>query len=431
MKKGVILWVLLGLTVPGLKADNAFPFEFFEKMQQATNENIVVSPFSMEQAIGMAANGALDATLPPLLDLTGDESLAALNQRNQVMAELLTRYQDDTLTSILVANSVWHMPNLSLLEPFRDSVVTRYNAYIDTADFATQNGVDAVDKWVSDNTKELIPYIYGKPNPNIIVSLINATLFRGTWDWDLNVELAAKEPFLNADGTGTNVDMVSIFPHNQSRLYMDEDLVAFDASFMESDYSNGYHALFILPRDYDRMVPLTAERWSNLLMHKYNQGVRVRIPKFDVACREEMLPTLMEMGAFIPNDFGGVAPAAYVQSIIHSTRMTLDENGMSAAAVTAITMYAIGMPYDGPRVDLVFNRPFYVAIMAYGSDEPIFLAKITNLEGSACEAPTPNHISLGIDNQQESVTPTKYLRDGQLLIQAQQGIYTATGQKIQ
>ena len=430
MKKNLFLILLLALFTPTLQAENTFPFAIFEKMQETTEDNIIVSPFSLEQAIGMSANGAIGATLPPLLELTGDESLAALNQRNQQMAELLSQHKDDTLSFMRVANSVWHLPTIALQQPFTDSVLVRYNARIDTANFATQQGINSVNAWVCNNTDSLIEKILNYPDPNLVVMLINATLFHGTWEWGLNPYLVGKQPFRNANGSGTNVEMVSLRPQYLTTVYLDEELVAASAGFIGEDYSSHYRVLFILPRDYQNMVPLTAQRWHNLLEHRQNQYIHLQVPKFDVSCNEEMLPRLREMGAFVPNVFSGIAPQAFVTSIIHSTRMTLDEEGMSAAAVTAM-MCTTGEPMPIQYIDFIVNRPFYVAIMADGTDEPIFLAKINQLEGAACAAPNAQYITLGIENQRESTTNTKFLRNGQFFIQTPQGTFTATGQRTE
>ena len=88
------------------------------------------------------------------------------------------------------------------------------------------------------------------------------------------------------------------------------------------------------------------------------------------------------------------------------------------------------MPEPKPFIDFIVNRPFYVAIMAEGTDEPIFLAKIKELQGEACAAPKAEFITLGIENQQESARATKFIRNGQLFIETSTATYTATGQQV-
>ncbi|MBR3647989.1 MAG: hypothetical protein IKN59_06340 [Paludibacteraceae bacterium] len=420
----------LVLTAMTAKAENSFPFAVFEKMQQTVDGNIIVSPFSLEQAIGMVANGAKGTTQDELLALTGDSSLSALNARNQQMAALLTTYQSDTLSSMHVANSVWHVPAMNLMAPFRDSVLTRYNAYIDTANFATKQGIDTVNAWVCRHTDSLIEKILQEPDPSLLVTLINTTLFHGTWMWGYNPYEIGVRPFRNADGTGTNVEMIGISSQSTMVVYLDYDLVGIGLDFVGEDFGSHYHVMFILPRDYQNMVALTAERWHTLLNNRQYKYMYVQVPKFDVSCTEEMLGRLQEMGAFVGRDFSGIADGAFVSSVKHSTRMILNEKGMSAAAVTVIGMTS-GMPDPIDYTDFIINRPFYVAIMADGTDEPVFLAKIKQLDGAACEAPAAPYLTLGVDNRKASATPTKILRDGHIYISTPIGTFNATGKLVE
>ena len=427
MKKGLFTVVLMvGLLVPGVKAENTFPFVIFEKMQQEIEGNVIVSPFSLEQAIGMAANGAGETALPELLALTGDESLAAMNQRNQELMNLLRQHENDSLSYMRVANSVWHLPTMVLMQPFRDSVTLRYDAEIDTANFAMQYGIDSVNQWVNNNTDGLIEKILEQPNPELQVALINATLFHGAWA--VHASEGGKMPFLNADGSGTNVDKVVMGPSSHKDLYLDDDFVGVGVRFAADDYIPHYRVMFILPRDYQYTGTLTAEKWQSLLQHHSYSEVNLEVPKFDVSCSKDLLSWLRDLGAFVHNDFGGIASGAYVGCVKHSTRMTLDEKGMSAAAVTMIGVET-GMPDHIEYVTI--NRPFYVAIMADGANEPIFLASIKKLEGDACQAPTAQYLTLGVENVRAGETFVKFIRDGKLLIETENGTFDATGRMVE
>ena len=427
MKKGLFTVVLIvGLLVPGVKAENTFPFVIFEKMQQEIEGNVIVSPFSLEQAIGMAANGAGETALPELLALTGDESLAAMNQRNQELMNLLRQHENDSLSYMRVANSVWHLPMLELMQSFQDSVALRYDAMIDTANFAMQYGIDSVNQWVNNNTDGLIEKILEQPDPVLTVALINATLFHGAWAVDAGE--GGKMPFLNADGTGTNVDKVVMGPSSYKDLYLDEDFVGVGVRFAAEDYGSHYSVMFILPRDYQYTGTLTAEKWQSLLQHQSYSEVYLEVPKFDVSCNKDLLSWLQDLGAFVHNGFGGITSNAFVSNVIHSTRMTLDEKGMSAAAVTMIGV-AEGMPDHIEYVTI--NRPFYVAIRADGANEPIFLASIKKLEGDACQAPTAQYLTLGVENVRAGETFVKFIRDGKLLIETENGTFDATGRMVE
>lgn len=430
MKKLILLDLFLAILSPMVLAeDNSFTYALFSKLQQTENGNIIVSPFSVEQAIGMVANGAKGATLDELLNLNGDESLAALNLRNQNSRTVLDQHANDSITGLKITNSVWHLPSFALLPMFKDSVQLRYNAHIDTTNFAMQQGVERVNQWVSDGTDQMIPSIYDEPQSDLAISLINTTLFRGHWSGGMHAYLSSKGAFQNADGSGTSVDIVTLNPNNPTRLYMNNEFVAAEAAFITQDYGYNYHVLFILPVSAHQMPELTYEAWTNLMQNLQYVQTRIMAPKFDINYKKELLPTIQNMGGFIHGDFSGVSEGnVFVNSIKHFSRLTLDEDGMSAAAATVIDM-PTGMPEDVERVELELNRPFYIAILSSEMTEPIFLARINHLDGEDCPAPEVQDFALGINNI-ATTSVTKQFVKGQLLIHCDDKTYNAQGIRV-
>lgn len=411
--------------------DNAFAFNLFELMQQKDADNIIISPTSLEQAIGMSANGAEANTLNEILSLTNDFSLAELNRRNQQDAEILNRYSDDTISHMSVANSVWHMPFVELYQTFKDSVTLRYNAYIDSTNFGTQEGIDKVNNWVSNRTNNLIKQVLDKPDDQLALTLINTVLFSGKWSKDIIADnyYQGPQPFLNADGSGTMVDMLQLVSYNYLPLYVEDDFAAVSLNFAQEVFQTKmpYQIFFIMPRDPQRLVPFTGQNWKNLLSNGTYQNVIVRVPKFDLSCSKDMLPTLREMGAFNTNSFPGISEMArYVDNILHFTRIKLDENGVEAAAATEIG-YPCGSPgEESPLTNFIVDRPFFVAITAQGVDEPVFIGRINKIEGQACKAPAPV-IFNAIDNVSTAASAKKFIRNGQVLINKNGVTYNTLG----
>lgn len=101
---------------------DSFAFNFFEAMQGLNDQNVLVSPLSIKQAVGMAANGAQNQTITEILSLSDDESLGALNLRNEEERTLALNKLGNTYGTILkVANSAWHSPLTPFSAAFRDS----------------------------------------------------------------------------------------------------------------------------------------------------------------------------------------------------------------------------------------------------------------------------------------------------------------------
>lgn len=431
MKKHFLSFLVLSLLAPiAVMAEQPFAFALFERVQQANNENIIISPYSIEQAIGMTANGATGDALTEILAVNGEASLAALNQHNSRKTDSISMYQQDTCTHFFSANSVWYKPGISLLQPFCNSVRLHYNAQIASADFATQEGIDLVNNWVDTQTHHLIPVLYQETQPEKELAIINATLFEGMWHWSEGAGDMGPRPFRNANGSGTMVPMVGM-SRSTRMFYVSDQFAALRINFEAEEYlSSPAYVLFIMPRDPEHPAPLTAEAWETLMQNPRRAEVVAQIPMFDVTCNQNMLSTLQEMGAFIHNNFTAIATSPMlVTNVTHIARMKMDEKGMAAAAVTEIGMES-GMPNEQePPIEFVVDRPFFAAIMSEGVSEPIFLARINSLEGEACEAPAPL-IFTGLNELDAAPSSSLLLRDGHILIQRGNATYSITGARV-
>lgn len=364
-----------------------FAFNFFEAMQGFNDQNVLVSPLSIKQAVGMAANGAQNQTLTEILSLSGDESLGALNLRNEEeRTQALDKLGNTYGTILKVANSAWHSPLTPFSDAFRDSIQMHYTDEIRMVDFGSQAGVDSVNAWVNRNTCGLIPSVMNEPDPFLTVKLLNAIYFKGSWEKIMSSE---QKPFRNADGQGTTVDMMK-YSELSTYLHYQNDFVGFHKHF------TGFCSLFVvMPRDPNNIPMLTAEAWNELLNSKEHVHLNVSLPKFQIDCKENILPVLQDLGAFIHNEFDGMGN---VTAINHLTRLSVDENGAEAAAVTDVT-YETGFPDIDPLpiVDIAVDRPFYVFIVDSRLPDPLFMGRVNFIEGEACEAPAANIFS-DLDN---------------------------------
>ncbi|MEE0095396.1 MAG: serpin family protein [Oscillospiraceae bacterium] len=95
--------------------------------------------------------------------------------------------------------------------------------------------------------------------------------------------------------------------------------------------------------------------------------VNAAVPKFDIASKHELSDTLKSLGitnAFSPEtaDFSALSDGDTVlSSIQHAARMTIDEEGATAAAFTVAMEKGAAMPPE-EETDFILNRPFVVAI---------------------------------------------------------------------
>ena len=116
--------------------------------------------------------------------------------------------------------------------------------------------------------------------------------------------------------------------------------------------------------------------------------VHVAMPKYSVTYTNEgMDAQLKAMGiksAFKRNaDFSKMgtytAGNLYIGSVVHKTKVDVDEEGTKAAAVTAIVMRASAMPSPDVK-NVTLNRPFIYAIVDNSTKLPVFIGTVNDIK---------------------------------------------------
>jgi serpin B len=68
-------------------------------------------------------------------------------------------------------------------------------------------------------------------------------------------------------------------------------------------------------------------------------------------------------------------PKLLIDDVLHETFLSIDEDGIEAAAATIVLMVATGAPIDQP-VPVVLDRPFLFRIVDDESGTPLFAGRI-------------------------------------------------------
>ena len=110
------------------------------------------------------------------------------------------------------------------------------------------------------------------------------------------------------------------------------------------------------------------------------------IPKFDFGSKIDLKDGLMALGikqAFEADaDFSGMTDqTAYLSSATQQSHITLNEEGVEAAAFTELGYAGAGAPQDLETAEMILNRPFLYAVMS-AEGVPLFIG--------ICSDPTKN-----------------------------------------
>ncbi len=333
-----------------------FDEKFMEYISAHTEGNYMASPLSFRYALGLLLAGADGKTKRELLNALDVESeeewieyclnfngftenfaveydaeLSAFRTAKQ--AGRLPADAAEPFRALRVANSVWKAERIKreFKTKYKESVEQNYAA--EYRSLPTENAGEKINEWVDIKTehmiRELLPEAY--PTKNLALVLMNALYFKDTWRNSFPKSETKEGDFHTWDERTTRKEFMS--------AEMEVQYFADDAT-----------TLVILPMKggvYMAFVLGATARFAEKISKASNEYVKVTIPKIDLETdlsNGELADFLKQNGANLAfdaqkADFSAmIAHPVYVSDIIQKTRIKLDEDGLEAAAVTAIMM---------------------------------------------------------------------------------------------
>jgi len=364
------------------KSINNFSMDFFATAYEelSTNENIVLSPLSLNMALAMVWNGANYDTRKGIQQAMGMQNYPQeevngyfLNLRKELTTV-------DPEVKLALANSIWYDIGFPVKKDFIDVNKDYYDAEVKEIDFSVPDAPKQINKWCSDNTNGLIKNMINIIPEGTVMYLINALYFKGLWadSCGFDPERTHQAYFHKESGETILTDMMlqireGINYHSDHRLEM-----------VSLPYGNGaYSMIFILPNgNFNEMLLQLKENgyWQNCLSNLKPQIVQLYIPKFKVEYEpepdlNEILKKLGMENAFTGSaDFSGISDAGlFISQVRQKTYIEVDEKGTEAAAITTIGMTT----GEGPSFPyFCANRPFLFVIQENTTGTALFMGKI-------------------------------------------------------
>jgi serine protease inhibitor len=363
-----------------VSASNTFGLNLFMKINElAPDKNLFISPFSTLEALSMTYNGAASNTKDEMASVLGftQYSDKEVNEYNQSLTNALLKA--DGKIKFEVANSIWYDQDFHVIQYFLDINHDYYDAEVTSLDFTSPDAVTTINNWVNAKTHEKIQTIIDAIPPGVVMYLINAIYFKGTWKFEFDKSKTIKTDFFHENGTSVQHDQMSM--EAELNYYSSDDLQA-----IELPYGDGaFNFVIMLPKG-DKSINevitgLNDTEWSDIMSAMSKVKVVVRIPKFKLELYSLLNDPLKAMGmtsAFCAADFTRIDSAGglYITRVIHKTYINLDEEGTEAAAVTAVEIGKVSYPNPDEPKYFVANRPFIYAITEKSTGAILFMGKM-------------------------------------------------------
>jgi serine protease inhibitor len=359
-----------------------FGFDMFSGLAELDpDENVITSPYSAAVLLTMLLAGADGETREAIAEVLHledvfDDTFTA--QHQALAAELMGADPD---VELAIANSLWANEGTPFEDDYLDEMRDVLDAVVEEIDLGSQDAVEQIDEWVSNNTNERIEEMaedLGVPDPNLVLILLNAVYFLGDWTEPFDPDNTQDGIFTTATGEEVDVPLMNKddeHAHTQAdgfqmvRLpYGDEERFAMDV--LLPDQGIDIHEF---------RSQLDRDMWQAAADDLAQTRVYVTLPSFELEYDSgndlnEVLQGLgMEIAYSGEADFTPMSSVApFLSTVVQKTYIRVDEEGTEAAAVTG------GAMVESMPPEFRADRPFIFMITDTETDTILFLGQVTD-----------------------------------------------------
>lgn len=340
-------------------------------------DNWLVSPFSLQCALGMLSNGASGETHNEILHTLG-LSQYSQEEVNAYFKKLIEGLHTvNSAITVKTANSVWGNAGVPLKEDFLKMNIENYSAMVSQLDFSDPSAVDQINAWCNQTTEGLIPSILDEVNPTATVYLLNSLYFKARWKSEFAPEKTQEGDFSALSGKMVKADFMQT---QRMAAYVENEWFT---STSLSYLNDSYVMRLILPQpeiSIDQVLQALSESDENLWKNTILAEINLKMPRFTLENKMNLIPALQALGmkkAFTNEaDFSSMSDiATYISLVQQATRLKVDEEGSEGAAVTVIEGDLMS-PLPEEKVDFFLDRPFLFQILEPATGTVLFIGQV-------------------------------------------------------
>jgi serpin B len=369
-------------------ANNAFAFKLLKELSlQQPGASIFVSPYSAATALQMAASGAAGQTKKEMQQVleTSGISMTALNEANKAASRLFNPKDKNVI--LTTANALWYRQGTAIKPGFNKANQKHFASMVKALDFGNARVAEAIiNQWASEQTHGRINGIAeGMIDPAYTdLILANAIYFKGRWLNPFDATLTQERLFHPASGAAKNLPMMQMskkFTYRKGSAYQAVRL----------PYVGDKLAMYVFLPDAGSspaklLQIMTGDNWRRVTMPGFSeqQGFVV-LPKFKLETTLELNGALQALGmnsAFDQTkaDFSEMfSDPHHLSEVRQKAFMEVSEEGIEAAAVTAIGIMTLGGSGHSIRFEMIVDRPFLFAIVDARSEMILFMGVVNDL----------------------------------------------------
>jgi serpin B len=363
---------------------NRFALYLMRETSKDIAGNMVISPLSVAYMLGMLNDGANGTTRQEIAHALGYDSRdqKAINEffgNLMTNAPLVDKSVELGIANALISNKAI---GTEFSGQFAANMKGYYQADVEYMDFSKTDEVAGhVNDWCDNKTKGAIPEILNRDDirESDAAIILNSVYLKAQWLHVFDGLYTTPQDFTTTDGKKVKVPMMAqIAPFD---YFKDEIVQAVRLPYRDGNYC----MILLMPTDEkmplnDLLGSLSIDYWRLLVANMQLQNVILQIPKFEASTEQDMRLPLINMGvkaAFSHSDadFSGMFKESsipfYINLMKQKARITVDENGTMASAVTVSSVTT-----GRPGIEFKANRPFLFVITERNSNVIFFIGRV-------------------------------------------------------
>lgn len=367
------------------KTDDFFAQTTKTFLSNTDGQNSVYSPVNLYMALAVLAQSTNGDTLSQILEVMGADS----KEQAAEIAENVWNavYIDDGVAKTVLANSLWLNEDADVNEKTAEKIAEQFKASIFKGDMQSSGYANALQAWIKEQTGGLINE-KAEFSADELLEIVSTLYYEANWNDEFNKSANEERAFhtLNGDVTATFMyeydscgdyyygntfgAVKKSLDHGGTMTFIlpDEDK-SIDDVLADEDF-----AAFIFGSDADSGI-IGYEKHKNMI-------TRVHVPKFDITSEMDLKGGLRSLGmtdVFEDGDFSSLVSSddpLMITEVKHTVRVSMDEQGVTAAAVIRMPMAGAGAPPDD-EIELYFDRPF-IFVITSEQGVPLFVGTVYN-----------------------------------------------------
>ncbi len=352
-------------------------------LDTSKGQNAVYSPINIYLALAMLAEVADGDSRAQILAAMGLDNINTAAKQAGILWQ--KHYIDDGASKSILANSFWLADDFVYKKETLERLAEMYFASSFQGEMGSEDYTNALRNWLNEQTGGLLEEsIEGiEFDTDTIMALASTIYFQSRWADEFVSENNVEQIFHTPKG-GVLTEFMT--QSRTSTYYWHDKFSAISKNL--NDMGNIW---FILPdEDVSTSELLNDDAIMELVKADYdypNQKyliVNLSLPKFDISSDIDLTDGLKALGItdifnVAKSDFSALTENAngiILTKADHAARVTVDEEGVKAAAYTVLMKCGSAAPPD-EKIDFVLDRPF-IFVITGNSGLPLFVGVVNN-----------------------------------------------------